>query len=178
MAVITLTDYKAAQGMNSPNNDGRLQPIVDSVNALIERYCQTSFSEVTVTDERLTNSGYIIMLNNAPVTTVSSVAIVRASDEVITSDQYIVFPEEGIIELIDYTIMLPTNPRSFKVTYNYGYAVVPTELERAAIELITYYDKREFDKSKDLGNGQSINFADTSVLPRQVRTILDQYRLL
>lgn len=180
MSIITLTEYKQFQGINNPNNDLKLQPLVDSVNEVIVRYCQTTFGTVSSTGVRLDSFQYTILLPNCPVQSVEFLGIKRNSEyteELLVDEQFLLHPEEGSIELIDPTIVLPSNRRAFVVDYTYGQQV-PYALKQAANELITYYYKREFNKSKDLGTGQSIDFTDSSVLPPQIRTILDMYRVL
>lgn len=180
MSVITLNEYKLFKGINNPKQDTQLQPLIDAVNSIIEEYCQVSFSGSVATGVRLNQSNYYIILPDTPIISVEYLGIKRSSEytEELDSSQYILHPQEGTIELIDPSINLPRNPRAFIVDYTYGYTVVPLALKQAAVELTTYYDKREFNKSKDIGNGQSVDFTDASILPSHIRTILDMFRVL
>ena len=178
MSIITLSEYKAFVGINSPNQDDKLQPVLDMANNFILQYCNTSFSPVAVTERRLTNTGEMIVLPPCPIVSIQELKFIKATDEVLTSDQYILDNEEGVIHIIDYTLTLPSNPFSVSVSYTHGYEQAPDTIRHAAMELITHYDKREFNGSKDLGNGQSIDFNDPQVLPTQVKSLLDVYRVL
>lgn len=181
MSVITLQEYKQFKGINNPNKDETLQILIDSTNELVESYCQSSFGSVEVSGVRLNQSNYTIILPHAPVSSISELAIKRSSDVtevLVEDDQFILYPEEGTIELVDPSIQLPKNPRSFIASYTHGVDSVPMSIKLAAVELVTYYDKREFNKSQDIGNGQSVDFTDSSILPSHIRTILDMYRVI
>lgn len=180
MSVITLNEYKLFRGINNPKQDTQLQPLIDSVNSIIDQYCQISFSPRSKTNVRLNESNYYIMLPDVPVVSVERLAIKRSSSslEELSEEQYILHGEEGTIEIIDFSISMPKNPRSIIADYTYGHSLVPYAVKQAAVELVTYYDKREFNKSKDIGNGQSVDFTDSSVFPTHVRSILDMYRML
>ena len=180
MTIITLTEYKQFQGINNATQDLRLQPLVDATNEVILRYCQTHFGTAVAEGVRLDAYQYTLLLPKCPIHSVEYLGIKRNStltEELVKDEQFLVHPEEGSIELIDSSIVMPSNRRAFVVDYTYGQPV-PYALKQAANELITYYHKREFNKSKDLGTGQSIDFTDSSVLPPQIRTILDMYRVL
>lgn len=180
MSVITLQEYKMFKGINNPNQDTKLQPLVDSVNSIIEKYCQIALSPTQATGVRLTNHYSVLILPKAPVIEVTSVGIKRSSTEteILDPTQYLVDEEEGTLEIIDPMVNLPRNPYSFIVDFTYGMSSVPFALKQAAIELLTYYDKREFNKSKDIGNGQSIDFMDSNIMPPHIKTLLDLYRVL
>ena len=180
MSIITLNEYKLFKGINNPNQDTKLQPLIDSVNSIIETYCQVSFVGSVKTDVRLNVSNYYIIIPDVPVISVDRLAIKRSSDvlELLDEEQYILYPEEGTIELVDFSLALPSNPRSILCDYTYGHSTVPFAIKQAAVELITYYDKREFNKSKDIGNGQSVDFTDSTILPSHIRTLLDMYRVI
>lgn len=181
MNVLSLVEYKMFKGINNPNKDLELQPLVDSVNSIIKEYCQTSFGSTTVTGVRVDQYNWNIVLPEAPVISVESLGIKRSSTEtevLVEDEQYLLYKGEGTIEIVDPSIVLPKNPKSFIVDYTYGMDNTPFSLKQAAVELVTYYNKREFNKSKDIGNGQSVDFTDSVILPSHIRTILDMYRVI
>lgn len=180
MAIITLAGYKAVSGISSPNQDAKLQPLVDMVNEYIPLYCNTKFEATVVTGARLTQNGTLIILPHAPIISIEAVGIIRSSettDSLATTD-YIVDLESGTIDVIDYTGVLPTKDRSFTIDYTYGFSTVPNAIVAAAYELVRHYEKREFNKQKDLGNGQSLEFTISEVIPVQIKALLDVYRVL
>jgi hypothetical protein len=180
MSLLTLQEYKLFKGINNPNQDIKLQPLVDSVNSIIQQYCQLDLEVTTVTGIRVSRHYNTIILPKTNIISLDYLAIKRSSEvtEVLDPDQYILDKESGTLEIIDPLINLPSNPYSFIVDYTFGMDNVPFALKQAAVELMTYYDKREFNKSKDIGNGQSVDFTDSGILPSHIRTILDMYRVL
>lgn len=175
--IITLNQYKLFTGINNPNLDLQLQPVVDFVNTLIPRYCNTKFEPTVETDKRLTNHGNVIILPNTPVISVDNIDMLN-SDITLNSDQWYLDEETGIVEIIDPYVILPSSPRLISVDYTWGTAEVPEDVVMAAKELVTYYHKREYHKTKTLSSGQSVDYTDASLLPIQVRSILDLYKVL
>ena len=179
MALITLTEYKTFIGKSNPNDDAKLQPLVDMANEYIPLYCNTPFESTVVTGKRLTNFEYSIILPHAPILSVEDLKVIISGNQVdIDSADYIVDLEEGIIHLVDYTGAMPTKSFGFLADYTYGAATIPKPVMLAAFELVRHYEKREFNKQKDLGNGQKVDYSPTEVIPQQVRSMLDVYRVL
>lgn len=175
--VISLNQYKLYSGKNTPKEDIQLQPIVDLVNTLIPRYCNTKFSPTVETNKLITNTGNILILPNAPVISVENIELKNTST-VLAADQYYLDTDTGIVELLDSALILPRSPRSVSVDYTWGTTEVPEDVVLAAVELVTYYYKREFYKSKTLSSGQSVDYADPSLIPTHVKGILDLYKVL
>lgn len=180
MAIITLTEYKTYIGKNSNTDDDKLQALVDMANEYILLYCNTSFESTAKTGVRVDPYNTYGLLPNAPVISVEDVKIIRddGTQEDVASTDYLVDLDEGFIDLIDYTGALPTKAKSLLVDYTYGYVTVPTPIKLAAYELVRHYEKREFNKQKDLGNGQKLDYAPSEVIPTQVRSMLDTYKVL
>lgn len=173
--IISLNQYKLYSGINNPNLDIQLQPIVDLVNSLIPRYCNTKFEPIVETDKLLTNNSNVIILPNTPVISIERMVV---KDLELTSDQWYLDEETGIVEVIDPYVILPTGPRAISIDYTWGTQNPPEDLVMAAKELVTYYHKREFAKTKTLSSGQSVDYTDPNIFPIHVRAILDLYKVL
>ncbi len=171
--VITLEDYKSYAGIANPKSDEKLQFIVDFVNEYIINYCNTAFTTTVVTGERVTShDGYEILLKNAPV---QSVEEIRIYDAAVDDTTYIVDTDLGGVESIDG---FSTGRLVYEVDYTHGHASVPTDLVLSALEFVTHLHKREFNKSRNLGNGESADYGDPELMPAQVRIGLNMHKVL
>lgn len=178
MNIVDLSGYKEYTGINSPNGDEKLQPIVDMVNDIITRYCNRNFTEAPTETTEITSAfNNEILLDKIPSVSVVSAQYKQGGEWVdLDEEDLYLTPETSILEYLGST-SLPEDRRSIKVVYTYG-EVVPYAIVQAGYELITHYSKREFIASKGLGDGQTVSFEDPKTFPVQVRTILDLYRVM
>lgn len=170
MVIVTLDDYKSYAGIANPKTDEKLQYLIDFVNAYALNYCNTSFEPVSTTSKVTSMDGYEIILPQVPVTGVSEL---RVNGLVIDPSLYILDPGEGSIEMIG---SVTTGRFAIEVDYTYGYDEVPYDLALSALEFVTYLHKREFTKSRNLGNGESSDYGDSQLMPTQVRVGFNMYR--
>ena len=180
MAIITIEDYKTFTNKNNPNDDAKLQPIVDMANEYIPLYCNTTFDPIVVTGARIDPFGTRGLIAHAPLISIEDVKIITSvgvTEDVAAAD-YITDLEEGWFDMIDYVGVMPTKAKSLLVDYTHGHSIAPTPVVLATYELVRHYEKREFSKIKDLGNGQSVEYAPSEVIPMQVKSMLDIYRVL
>lgn len=179
MSIIVLSDYKTYAGISSPNKDDKLQSIVDFVNAYIVNFCNTSFAPVVVTGTKVTSvDGLSILLPEAPVSSIEEIRNLRYD---VTSDFYVVDPTtyvlnsaEGEVETLE---SFPTQRLGIEVDFTYGHATVPKDLILSALEFVTYLDKREFTKSRNLGNGESADYGDPLAIPPYIRLAMNMYKV-
>ena len=75
--LVTLNDYKAAEGINSPKDDSRLNFIIPSVSQLVKTYCANSFVDFYSTNKTETISvnweTHIVQLTESPIVSIVSV---------------------------------------------------------------------------------------------------------
>lgn len=165
--MITLEGYKAYAEINSPNSDNKLTSLVAYANDFIEKYCGTKFEPTTVVNEKYTVYGSDVVLKNAPLISVealTSLGLVDLAHDVEVEESILVLDESLLGEKV-------------LASYTYGYPEMPSAVELAGFELITYFSKREFNKSKSLG-GENITYLDPAVIPPHIRAPLDLYRVL
>jgi hypothetical protein len=173
MAIITLADYKSFAGINSPTNDTQHQFLVDFSNEYIENFCNTKFEPIVVLEHKTTsNNGLEIILPNAPVLSVEEL---RFATEIVDPLLYILHPGEGIIEAI---ISFPSDRFAFEVDFTWGHTVPPADVIYSALEYVTYLDKREFNMSRNLGNGESATYTSSAIIPAHIRNALSVHRVL
>jgi hypothetical protein len=165
--MILLEDYKSYADINSPNQDNKLTPLVAYVNDFIQRYCGTKFETTTVTGERVLISEGGFILPNAPVQSIENIDLIEDSREF----DYWLRQEEGTVE-VDFEDSV-----NARVDYTWGFSEVPEGLKVPCFELISYFYKREFNKSKSLG-GETVTYLDPSIIPPHIRAGLDLYRYI
>lgn len=180
MSVITLDDYKTYAGITNPKEDDKLQVLVDYANSFVESYCNTRFELTTVTEERNTCFNGEIYLEELPVYSVDEIRIMNKKFlvGVISPDDYHLESTQGIVTILETSLQIPGGNFNTSVDYTYGYPEVPKPVSLAALELVTYFSKREFNKSRNTGNGETAQFADPNVIPTHIRAALDLYRRL
>lgn len=179
MSIITLDDYKTYAEINNPKSDDKLQMMVDYANDLVTKYCATEFSPVSIADERISSMSTEIVLPNAPVISVDEVRIMAGKSVVATllpEDIYLE-PAQGIFTIIS-GISIPSSALNVSVDYTYGYSTAPNAVKISTLELVTHLSKREFNKSRNLGNGETATYSETSIIPSHIRVGLDLYRVL
>ena len=159
-------------GITTPKQDLKLQGYVDYVNAYILKYCDTDFETHTVLEKRITSyDGHELIIPDYPVISVQAVKLFN--ETALASTSYYL-TEQGSVE--SYTLPLVTSRFAYYVDYIYGYETVPRDLETAALEWIVYLDKREYNRSRSTGNGQTSDYGDPELIPPQIRVALSQYR--
>lgn len=177
MSLITLQEYKEYTGtpLDNTKSDSKLSPVIEYVNDYIRKICNSEFDVSTVTDKPVGHFDRIILLDKAPVISIESLTN-RITDAVIDQEDYILDPEEGSIEIINDTLSIPNTKYPFNISYTYGYTSVPNAIKLVAYELVTYISKREFNKTRNFGNGQSASYVGDSTIPPHLLSPLLMYR--
>jgi hypothetical protein len=190
--LITLDDFKEAEGLNDLDNDSRLQAIISSVSQLVKTYCANSFVDYYDTDysEEFTIDWdtYALQLTESPV-----VSITEVKERDNYGSDYVTLTEganEFYVDLATDTIYRttdsgwtnwPQGPGAVKVSYKAGYTAIPYDLKLAVIDLINYYWLDEYKPSRTLG-GSTMSNTTTSTqwrnvgFPDHIKRILDLYK--
>lgn len=185
MALLTLAEYKVFENINSDTYDTKLQAIIDSVDIFIKGYCGRQLERAQYT-ERPELLDYTAFLSEFPVVSIDTIEYLDYDDNTVplTSSNYRLFPEEGIIELYGDEYVTMMNERKFKeryvdVTYTAGWDTneIPEDIKLAMSELVKYYHKDESSPVKS----QNVRTIDYSVmssiqLPPHIKRILSLYR--
>lgn len=173
MSLINLDGYKSYKDIKTPNSDVALEPIVDFVNVFIENYCNIKFSVITVYEKKLTcYDGVEVLLPVPSITSLDRVSVVGID---LTEEEYYVDLEVGVLEAVG---KFPTRRNSIEVDYTYGYSNPPADLVISAYELVSYFNKGNFSTSKTYSNGESSTSAEPTLIPPQIRLMLDLYKVL
>jgi len=189
----TLNDYKAAEGINSPKDDARLNFLIPSVSELVKTYCANSFvdyySSNKVDTLNIDWDTHIIQLTESPVTTIVSVEERNSYGDAyvtLTTGNY-----EYFLDSATDSIMRTTSgstyrnwrrgPGAVRVTYKAGYATLPSDLRLAVFDLITYYLKDEHKERRSIAGASIQNQSSSSqrnnvAFPDHIKRVLDLYK--
>lgn len=175
MSIITLEDYKEYAGIPTANTklDNKLQTIVDYVNDYIPKYCNIDLLRKNVTEKVTCDNGLDFLVSRMPLISVSEILV-----NGVAFTDYRVDTKSGLVETTGSNF--PTTRFAIEITYDYGYGSgnAPDSLKATAIEFITHLHKREWAKSRDLGNGESMQYDSERVLPQHIRLALDMHKVL
>ena len=188
--LVTLAEYKEAEGISSPKEDLRLATIVPSVSQLVKTYCANSIIDHYSTNKVETFSidwdTYLVQLTESPVNTIVSVhkrdSVTESYSTVPTTDYYLDTATDSVLYVTGSTYKnWPRGAGAVKVTYTAGYASTPKDLKLAVFDLITYYLKDEHKERRTLGgasiqNQGSTSLRDSVAFPDHIKRVLDLYK--
>jgi hypothetical protein len=158
MALTTLTDYKAFNGITGTANDTALGVIVTAVNAKVARYIDRTIETGTFTEFYSGTGGETLRLKNYPITSITSVEERDDSGSYTTlaSGEYRFNAESGLLFRIGARAGIVRSsfeddaPRTrvgiwpcwapgfdnYRVVYVGGFATVPADLQMAIYTVI------------------------------------------
>ena len=199
-ALITLTDYKTAEGIQSTKDDTKLELLINSVSELVKTYCGNSIVNFysTLTPPSYNNQKIetltinwatnIVQLTECPLDTVHSVEERDSLSDSYTTltentDYYIEYGTDSIYRVTSTGTAQnwKTGPGAVKVTYNAGYRDCPSDLKLAVIDLITYYHKDEHKARQTIAGASIQNQSSSSqrnnvAFPDHIKRVLDLYK--
>ena len=188
--LVTLAEYKEAEGISSPKEDLRLATLVPAVSQLVKTYCANSIIDFYSTNKVETFSidwdTYLVQLTESPVNTIVSVqkrdSVTESYSTVPTTDYYLDTATDSVLYVTGSTYKnWPRGAGAVKVTYTAGYASTPKDLKLAIFDLITYYLKDEHKERRTLGgasiqNQGSTSLRDSVAFPDHIKRVLDLYK--
>ena len=190
--LITLQEYKTAEGITQPKDDARLNALIPSVSQLVKTYCGNSFVDFYSSNKTETFTidwgTYIVQLTESPVN-----AIVSVQERSSYSSSYATLTtgaQEFILNSTTDSIFRTTDSgyknwatgvESVKVVYTAGYTAIPGDLKLAVLDLITYYLKdehklRQSIAGASLQNQGSSTQRDNVGFPDHIKRVLDLYK--
>ena len=189
----TLSDYKAAEGIQSPKDDARLNFLIPSVSELVKTYCGNSFVDYYSTNKvesiNVDWDTHIIQLTESPVNTIVSVEERETYDSSYTTltttnhEYYLNTSTDSIVRTTGGTTYKhwARGPGAVRVTYTAGYASLPLDLRLAVFDLITYYLKDEHKERRTIAGASIQNQASSSqrnnvAFPDHIKRVLDLYK--
>ena len=191
--LVTLTDYKDAEGISNPKEDLRISRIIPSVSQLVKTYCGNSivdfYSSNKVEDFDIYWETFAVQLTESPIVDVVSVQERGSYDEAYATltttahEYYLDTRTDSIIRTNSSggRINWKHGVGSVRVTYKAGYAETPQDLRLAIFDLITYYLRDEHKERRTLGgatiqNQSSTTQRDNVAFPDHIKRVLDLYK--
>ena len=190
--LITLQDYKTAEGISAPKDDARLNVIIPSVSQLVKTYCGNSivdfFSSNKTETFNINWATYIVQLTESPVN-----AIVSVKERESYGSSYVTLTtgaQEYFLDSDTDSIFRTTTagyknwPRgvgAVEVVYTAGYSAVPADLKLAVLDLVTYYLKDEHKQRQSIAgasiqNASSSSQRDNVAFPDHIKRVLDLHK--
>ena len=191
--LVTLTDYKDAEGISNPKEDLRISRIIPSVSQLVKTYCGNSivdfYNSNKVEDFDIYWETFAVQLTESPIVDVVSVQERGSYDEAYATltttahEYYLDTRTDSIIRTNSSggRINWKHGVGSVRVTYKAGYAETPQDLRLAIFDLITYYLRDEHKERRTLGgatiqNQSSSTQRDNVAFPDHIKRVLDLYK--
>ena len=188
--LVTLAEFKQAEGISSPKEDLRLATLVPAVSQLVKTYCANSIIDFYSSNKTETFSidwdTYLVQLTESPVNAIVSVqkrdSVTESYSTVPTTDYYLDTATDSVLYVTGSTYKnWPRGAGAVKVVYTAGYASTPKDLKLAIFDLITYYLKDEHKERRTLGgasiqNQGSTSLRDSVAFPDHIKRVLDLYK--
>ena len=188
--LVTLAEYKEAEGISSPKEDLRLATLIPAVSQLVKTYCGNSLIDHYTTNKIETFSinwdTHVAQLTESPVKTVVSVekrdSVSESYSTVPTTEYYLDEATDSVLHVTGSTYKnWPKGAGSVKITYTAGYDKCPADLRLAVFDLITYYLKDEHKERRTLAgasiqNAGSTSLRDSVAFPDHIKRVLDLYK--
>ena len=191
--LVTLSDYKDAEGIVSPKEDLRISSLIPSVSQLIKTYCGNSIIDFVSSDKTedfdIYWDTYAVQLTESPVISITSVGERSGYDQNYTTlttgahEYYLDTRTDSVVRTNESGTRLnwKHGVGAVRVVYRAGYTSTPSDLKLAVFDLITYYLKDEHKERRTLGGASIQNTASTSqrdnvAFPDHIKRVLDLYK--
>jgi hypothetical protein len=193
--LISLADYKTAEGIQATKDDAKLELLVSSVSQLVKTYCNNTFVDHYSSAKTETfNIDYgesFVQLTESPIVAITSVKErddATSSYETLTNneDYYVDNTTDSIYRLADGGAQksFKSGKGAVQVIYTAGYdgaSNLPGDLQLAVIDLITYYHKDEHKARQTIAGASIQNQGSTSqrnnvAFPDHIKRVLDLYK--
>jgi len=191
--LVTLSDYKEAEGISSPKDDLRISRIIPSISQLVKTYCGNTivdfYSSNKIEDFDVYWDTYAVQLTESPVVSVVTVQERGGYDEsyaTLTTGAYEYYLDTRTDSIVRTNesggrLNWKQGVASVRVTYRAGYASTPQDLRLAVFDLITYYLRDEHKERRTLGgatiqNQSSTTQRDNVAFPDHIKRVLDLYK--
>lgn len=177
--------------------DASITARLESASAIIESYCNRTFTSATVTAETHDGGSGSVFLRQPPVT---SVTTVDENGITLTAADYLLYPEQGRLVRLSggYPYRWLWKPRTVVVTYVGGYNPVPYDIRLVCVRIAERAFKAAAAwseapavagaiKSVTLAGSDSVTYADVvtssvaavaAPLTDDDKEVLDPYRIV
>jgi len=191
--LVTVQDYKDAEGLTGAKDDDRLNILVPQISELVKRYCGTSFVDYYSTDRievvNITENTSVIIVSESPLVSVTSVKERTGPTEtyttlVVNQDYYVDTTFDAVRRVTgNGSKNFQKGFGSVELKYRSGYSAVPSDLKLAVHDLITYYLRDEHKSRRSIQGATLEQQGSSSVrnntdFPDHIKRVLDLYRVI
>lgn len=191
MAIISLSDAKAALGITGTARDAQITALLAGVSAMIETYAGRAFSQAAVTEYHFGGVASL-PLRRYPVASIATVTD-ELTGSVVDSSGYEVQASTGLLRRLpwgsvwegghpaspfDRRFPAPeaANARRWKVAYTGGPVAAPADVQLAAFEVLGGMLKSQGGVASEKDGDYAVTFATTGGMPASAASILARYR--
>ena len=191
--LVSLSDYKDAEGIGSPKDDLRISRIIPSVSELVKTYCANTFVDFVSSDKTeefdIYCDTYAVQLTESPVISITSAQERSGYDQSYTTlttgayEYYLDKRTDSVIRTNESGTRLnwKHGVGSVKVVYRAGYSSTPEDLKLAVFDLVTYYLKDEHKQRQTIAGASLQNQGSTSQnnnvsFPDHIKRVLDLHK--
>ena len=191
--LITLAEYKEAEGLQSAKDDLQINSLITSVSQLVKTYCGNSIIDFYSTNKtevfNINYETFAVQLTESPVISITSVQERSGYDQSYTTlttgayEFYLDKRTDSVIRTNESGARLnwKQGVGAVKVVYRAGYSSTPEDLKLAVFDLVTYYLKDEHKERRTLGgasiqNQSSTTQRDNVAFPDHIKRVLDLYK--
>lgn len=148
-----------------------LQNAINDASTYVEDYLDRKILSASYTERIIGNRRYTLILDNMPVTALSSVSYeeVGGSPGTHATSDFLIHAEAGVIERVSKLDVFREN-RIYIVQYTAGYATVPGPIKRAVALQTVQLLRPAFGGVNDSA-GEIVPFADELIV-----SLLEKYR--
>ena len=194
--LITVQEYKNAEGIVNSKEDSRLDIIVPQVSNLAKKYCGTSFVDYYSSDKTETfsvndNFTSTIIVSESPLISVTYVkerSTYDSSYDTLTTTDYEYYVDIAADAIVRTTKSgakkgFPQGLGSVQIAYRAGFSATPSDLKLALFDLVTYYLKDEHKERRTIAgatlqNQGTSGVRDNTDFPDHIKRVLDLYRVI
>lgn len=183
MGLVTLALAKADLDIPdaTTTEDTRIQKFVDAASEYIENECNRKFLQATYTNERYDgNDTRYLLLRQFPVTSITSIYldddwVFGAGTEIVAGKRQtyrdcMVVRQCGVYQY--------TNALAVKVTYQAGFATIPTDIQQATLDMVLWLYAKRNDRRSGLTArsklGENASYED--VVPASVTAMIAKHK--
>jgi uncharacterized phiE125 gp8 family phage protein len=188
IALVSLASAKAALGITASSEDDNIERLIDRMSAFAGSYCGRKFISASYTKEYDGHDDTILLLDQYPVTAVTSVKIDSSREfeaaSLVDADDYDLDVDAGLIKLVGIgQTLFPKGLGNIQVVYTAGYATnaVPHDLQHAVLLMVTATYKKDFQQKRSGISSETVGDKtvtyESEAIPKAAMKILDQYRI-
>jgi len=140
----SVSDAKLYLGITDSSSDSLLGALVDGASEAIENFCRRRFATAQYTEYHDGGDSAILLLDHCPVQSVAEIRVDARHNferaEPVDEDDYVVYPEEGLVVRI--AGLFSAGTRNVRILYTAGYAQTPQDVKRVCVMLVASWFNR------------------------------------